>query len=125
MPACDSTGFAPPAPVASVTLRNPETGASTADVLLLIDSGADVTLLPAAVVEALGISVRANTGYELKGFDGSHSVSMAVRADLIWLRKTFKGDFLLINQEVGFLGRDILNHVSLILDGPHLNWEVR
>lgn len=125
MPAYNSSLFSPPAPVASVTLRNPETGATLTDVLLLIDSGADATLLPQAAVDQLGIALSANAGYELTGFDGSASTSRSVRADLLWQRKTFKGEFLLINQEVGYLGRDISNHLALLLDGPQLNWEIR
>ena len=59
----------------------------------------------------------------MTGFDGRTSVSEAVRADLIFLRRTYSGQFLLIDQQVGILGRDILNHVSLLLDGPRLIWE--
>ncbi|MGE0130865.1 MAG: retropepsin-like aspartic protease [Blastocatellales bacterium] len=88
---------------------------------MLIDSGADVTLLPRSLVERLGIVPGA--GYELMAFDGSVSISQAVQADLIFLRKIFKGQYLLLDQDSGVLGRDILNHVSLLLDGPHLQWE--
>lgn len=125
MPAYDSALFTPPAPVARVTLRNPNTGMTLADVPMLIDSGADVTLLPQSSVEFLGIVAEANTTYELTGFDGSQSLALAVRADLLFQRKTFKGEFLLINQEVGYIGRDILNHLALILDGPSSNWEIK
>jgi hypothetical protein len=45
-----------------------------------------------------------------------------VQLDLIFLKKTFRGRFLVINQEWGILGRDVLNHVSVLLDGPHLTW---
>ncbi len=125
MPAYDSALFTPPAPVARVTLRNPNTGVTLADVPMLIDSGADVTLLPQPSVEFLGIVAEANIAYELTGFDGSQSSSQAVRADLLFQGKTFKGEFLLIHQEVGYIGRDILNHLALLLDGPGLNWEIR
>jgi len=124
MPAYDSSLFTPPAPVARVTLRNPNTGVTLADIPMLIDSGADVTLLPQSSVEFLGIVTEANTAYELTGFDGNQSSALAVRADLLFERKTFKGQFLLINQEVGYIGRDILNHLSLVLDGLGLNWEI-
>jgi predicted aspartyl protease len=120
MPAYNESLFSPPAPVASAALRNTETG-TTRGVLLLIDSGADVTLLPRPAVEALGI--QSSGTYELMGFDGSTSFADAVRADLLFLNKTFKGQFLLVNQEVGILGRDVLNRVALLLDGPHLTWE--
>ncbi len=46
MPAYDSTLFNPPAPLARVTLRNPETGAVWSDVPMLLDLGADATLIP-------------------------------------------------------------------------------
>ena len=54
MPAYNREYFDPPAPVASVTLRYPATGVSLPNVLMLMDSGADVTLLPQATVERLG-----------------------------------------------------------------------
>ena len=54
MPVYNESLFSPPAPVVSATLRNTETGTARS-VLLLIDSGADVTLLPRSAVEALGI----------------------------------------------------------------------
>ncbi len=87
-----------------------------------LDSGADVTLLPQAAVDQLGISAGPGEGYELMGFDGSVSVARAVWLDLLFLRRSFKGRFLLIDQEWGLLGRDTLNHVSLLFDGPRLSW---
>jgi len=41
---------------------------------------------------------------------------------MIFLNRTFRGRFLLIDQEWGVMGRDILNLVSLLLDGPNLTW---
>ncbi|MBS1809792.1 MAG: hypothetical protein JST84_16645 [Acidobacteria bacterium] len=125
MPEYDSALFSPPAPVAKAMLRNPDTGVTLADIPMLIDSGADVTLLPMPSVNILGIIPDVNQTFELTGFDGNRSAAQAVRADLIFQRKTFKGNFLLINQEVGYIGRDILNHLSLTLDGPRLVWEMR
>lgn len=45
-----------------------------------------------------------------------------IRVDLIFLKKTFKGQFLVVDQEWGLIGRDVLNHVSLLFDGPKLQW---
>ena len=45
MPSYDATDCDPPAPVAQVTLRNPHSGKMVVDVPLLLDTGADVTLL--------------------------------------------------------------------------------
>jgi hypothetical protein len=62
-------------------------------------------------------------GYELMGFDGSVSVARVVRLDLLFLRRAFKGRFLLIDREWGLLGRDILNRIPLLFDGPRLVWD--
>jgi hypothetical protein len=73
MPSNDASHFDPPAPVARVMLRNPHSGATVSDVLLLLDTGADITLLPHTAVEPLGVPLLAGQRYELMGFDGSKS----------------------------------------------------
>ena len=123
MPAYDHSLFDPPAPVASVTLRRREGGVICPNVPMLIDSGADVTLLPANSVRQLGIDVDPTAQYELMAFDGSISYAQAVYADLLFLHRTFKGRFLLTDQACGILGRDILNHLPLLLNGPRMIWE--
>jgi hypothetical protein len=122
MPAYEDEGFLPAAPVARVTLRHPDNGQSIADVPMLIDSGADATLLPRAAVVSLGIM---GTGeqFRLEAFDGSINESEAVHAVLVLLNKTFRGRFLQTESEVGVIGRNILNHLRLLLDGPALSWE--
>ena len=122
MPAYDADRFDPPAPVAHVTLRHPVTGISLSDVPMLMDSGADVTLLPREAVEKLGITPIAEKVYELQGFDGSLQLAEMVQLELVFLRKRFKGQFLLIDQPTGILGRNILNAVALLLDGPNTQW---
>lgn len=123
MPVYDSSLFNPPAPLAIVTLRNQNNSNAVSDVPMLVDSGADVTLIPKAIVNQLGLDIDPNEGYELMAFNGSMSVAQVVQLDLVFLKRVFRGRFLLINQECGILGRDILNHISLMLDGPHLSWE--
>jgi hypothetical protein len=125
MPAYDGSLFTPPAPLARVIIRNPLSGATVSDVPMLLDTGADVTLLPQAFIEQLDISADPNEGYELMGFDGNVSVARVVEVDLLFLRRAFKGRFLLIDQEWGLVGRDILNHVSLLFDGLLLEWSER
>jgi hypothetical protein len=79
-------------------------------------------LIPQSSASQLDLNIDPE-GYELMAFDGSKSVAQVVRLDLILLKRVFRGRFLLINQECGILGRDILNHISLLLNGPRLNWE--
>ncbi len=110
MPSYDAGHFDPPGPVAWVVLRNPESGATVSDVLLLLDTGADATLLPRAAVGRIGVVPLTNLQYELKGFDGKKSFAPAAVADMIFLNRAFRGRNLLIEEEHGILGRDVLFH---------------
>jgi len=89
MPGYDDS-FSPPAPIARVSLRHPESGLTVPDVLMLIDSGAVVTLIPRSSVDLLGLEIAFEEKYELKSFDGNTSISNAVELDLIFLQKVFK-----------------------------------
>lgn len=60
--------------------------------------------------------------YELMGFDGSKSFAPVVTLDMIFPKRVFRGRYLLIEEACGILGRDILNHVALLLDGPQRQW---
>ena len=123
MPAYDGTWFTPPAPLARVTLRNPATGLAQPDVPMLLDSGADVTLVPQEAVALLEVATDSERRYELRGFDGTATAAPIVRLELVFCRRTFRGQFLLINQEWGILGRNVLNAVPLLFDGPRLTWD--
>lgn len=123
MPRYDSNLFNPPAPVARVTLRDPGNGNTARDILMLIDSGADITLIPQTSVDELKSDFGPQESYELKGFDGQRSVAQSVQLDLVFLRRTFRWRFLIINSEAGILGRDVLNHLAFLLDGPRLSWK--
>ncbi|MDQ3005240.1 MAG: retropepsin-like domain-containing protein [Chloroflexota bacterium] len=104
-------------------LLNPATGASLSDVPLLIDTGADVTLLSREVVERLGIEPVDDEAYEVQGFDGESKLVKIVQLELIFLGRKFAGQFLLIDQPMGILGRNILNEVSILFDGPQVKWD--
>src|SRR5258708_4105919 len=123
MPAYDTIWFDPPAPLARVVLRNGNTGATWTEVPMLLDTGADITLVPHSVVEHLGIEANLTTQFELEGFDGNVSIAQAVQLEFIFLRRTFRGQFLLADQEWGIIGRNILNALTITLDGPSLTWD--
>ncbi len=122
MPAYDANLFTPPAPLARVTLRRSGTTTAVSDVPMLLDSGADATLLPKATLGLLGIAATAGADYELVAFDGTKSVAQSVELELVFAKRAFVGRFLLIDQTWGILGRNILNHVAVLLDGPQLSW---
>ena len=118
----DAIHFNPPAPIAQVILRNIHSGAHIKDVTLLLDTGADVTLLPRRAVEQLGIQPLVGQEYQLQGFDGSMTSAQVVELDMIFLKKAYRGEYVLIDDECGILGRDILANVALILHGPQQQW---
>ena len=122
MPAYDDDGFAPAASVARVRIRHPDSGESIAEVPMLIDSGADATLLPKSALASLSI-VGTGERYKLEAFDGTTNDSEAVVAVLVFLNKSFRGRFLQVDSEVGVIGRNVLNRVRLLLDGPVLKWD--
>lgn len=125
MPAYDDLRFSPPAPVARVMLRSLQTDARCDDIELLLDSGADVTLVPKTAAEQLGLIPDPHENYELMSFDGSRSFAETIVLDLILEGKAFRGKYLLIDPAIGVLGRDVLNHLRIVLNGPGERWSVQ
>jgi Aspartyl protease len=123
MPKYDTVQFSPPAPIGAIELRNPATGGVQANVPMLLDNGADVTLIPRKYVSQLQIPIDPAQVHELIGFDSARSTAVAVHLDLIFLGQTFRGRFLLIDQPDGVLGRNVLNHLNLALNGPKSLWD--
>ena len=72
MPRYDAR-FAPPAPVAAINLRSIDRRKRVSNVAMFIDSGADVTFLPASAVNQLGLPNQGDR--EVTAFDGSESVA--------------------------------------------------
>ena len=106
-------------------MRTLNNGNIVTDVPMLIDSGADLTLIPARFIEDLRLEVDQSENYELEGFDGNRSMAESVQLELVFLRRSFRGRFLLVNSESGILGRNVLNHLAIFLDGPGLSWELK
>jgi len=123
MPEYDGNFFNPPAPVAYVTLQNPENNLEAGNVPMLIDTGSDATLIPQFIVERLKLDLYNLKTYETESFDGTISQSSAVRLQMIFLEKNFRGEFLTVAQDYGIIGRNILNQLSLLFDGKNLIWQ--
>ncbi len=121
MPEYDAMTFEPPAPVAYVILRNPASGALLPDVPMLIDTGADTTLLPVDAIGRIGIEPDEEV-FEVQGFDGEIKLVKLVKLELLFLDKKFAGEFLLVDRPIGILGRNILNSIRLVFDGPRQIW---
>ena len=83
--------YSPPAPIAKVKLRNPETLKSIADVPMLLDTGSDITLLSRNYCDEIGVKVSETESLELEGFNQAISIAFYVRLELIFLNKLFRG----------------------------------
>jgi predicted aspartyl protease len=112
--------FHPPAPIAMVVVKSHQLGVMVDDVPMLLDTGADVSLLPREQLSRL-LTPDARQ-YELESFDGTRSTAPVVSAELQLLGKSFRGQFLLIDGGHGVLGRNVLNHLSVVFDGPSGQW---
>jgi hypothetical protein len=117
----DAATFSPPAPVASVTFVHPETGHVATDVMMLIDTGSDETLVPANVCAALGAEA-ITTLIQVELVDGARTELQAVRLQMKWDRYTFNGDFLVTKTKFGIIGRNALNRIRIRFDGPAQTW---
>lgn len=119
----DAKNFDPPAPVAFVTLRNPATGVMLPDVPMLIDTGADATLLPISAVQKIGAEIETDSGFEVETFDGETKRLQFAKLELFFLNKKFAGEYLLIDRAIGILGRNVLNNLRLVFDGLREKWD--
>lgn len=120
-----SESYNPPAPFAQIKLRNSETLKTIADVPMLLDTGADITLLPKSVCEKIGVEISETESLELEGFNQTTTVAFYVRLDFIFLNKIFRGKFLVCEQDEGIIGRDVLNKFSILFDGKNLEWKAQ
>ncbi len=122
MPDYDSVNFAPPAPVVLATVQA-EDGQRT-QVPLLLDSGADGTIIPRSVALQVGARLRPS-GAGVQGYTGERKPCELAELTVRFQGIAVAGTFLVADTEMGVLGRNMLNHVVLILDGPNLTWEIR
>ena len=116
--------FRPPAPLARVTLRQMEGAREATGVPMLIDTGADITAVPRTAVVALQEQPFASRLYEIGGLSGQSNWLSAIKLDLILANQTFRGQFVIVEQDWGIIGRNLLNQLPVFLNGPFLSWQI-
>jgi len=114
--------FDPPAPIAKIVLRNTETGERVKNISVFLDTGADISLLPTSAIEKLQIT-SSDESVNLIGFDESQSISKLYRLQVIFLGKRITGTYCVIDDQIGILGRDVLNEFSITFDGKNSEWK--
>jgi predicted aspartyl protease len=113
--------YDPPAPVIQIVVRTAH-GVST-PLPAFVDSGADGTIIPLAVLEQIGaryIDKRNLIGVTGLGQTvGLYPVQIQIGEDVIYgIAAAGYGDEIV-------LGRDVLNQVTVILEGPLAECELR
>ena len=119
MPASDAVDFDPPAPVARARLAS--STRTAADVPMLLDTGADVSVVPRSIAEQIDAASRPS-GIRLEMYDGAQVEVDVADLTLEFGTYRFRGAFVVADAEHGVLGRNILNLLVLTLDGPSLLW---
>ncbi|HSK72004.1 MAG TPA: hypothetical protein VK892_09940 [Pyrinomonadaceae bacterium] len=76
---------------------------------MLLDTGADISLLPRHTVESLGITPLLDKRFELEGVFGNEKSAEIYDFQVVFLNKRFTGNYCVIDDKIGILGRDILN----------------
>ncbi len=116
--------FDPPAPVLAVEVANPMRPRRRQSVSALIDTGSDITALPATLVNSLRLS---STGrLRLEGVESrsrwvvTYSVQVTVADVTIARLKVVPVAF-----EFGVLGRDALKSFHILLNGPESVFDIR
>jgi hypothetical protein len=116
--------FDPPAPFVFVTLKNPLTGTEKHNVPAQIDSAADRSLLPLALVQSLELPA---IGSMAIGGVGGTVAEMTVYAVGIAVHDLASRAAEVVahaNEPWVLLGRDVINVHRLVLDGPRLGLEI-
>lgn len=111
----------PPAPFVEGSLHHPDNPKQSTHFRAKIDTGADISAIPASLVSQLQLPVASKMLVE--GYDGvsvtvsSYSVLIEVAGTRFenWEVIAFPDDYIL-------LGRDILNHYYVQLNGPNLTF---
>ncbi len=117
-----NTALNPPAPFLPVQVSN-LAGGSLVSVSAKIDTGADISAIPAALISRLNLKPAGEMMVE--GYDGAQSTiycyDVILHVDQLRLvglsAITFAEGYVL-------LGRDVLNLMQIMLDGPALSTEV-
>lgn len=119
MPAYETTGFQPPAPVVRARVVGPAGARSR--VPLMLDSGADVSVIPLETARAVGAVISRSTA-PIQFLAGQEILLEQAELAVEFLRYRFRGAFLVVDSGYGIVGRNILNALALTLDGPRLEW---
>jgi hypothetical protein len=115
-------GFIVPAPAVKVQIVNPETKAKESWIAR-IDYGADITVIPFAVMEKLRLNIAGSTF--TSGYDDPGREQMLFSCTLQLRSLRFSGiDVIATSTTNVLIGLDILNTLHICLDGEKKKFEI-
>jgi len=113
----------PPAPFLDIVIYHPENSVQATRSRAKVDTAADISAIPAPWVVQLGLPIASKLTVE--GYDGipasvfTYTVLMEVGP------ARFKNlEVIAIPETYALLGRDILNHFYIHLNGPELTFDL-
>ena len=89
---------------------------------MILDTGADLTLVPGFALEKLNLLKFSE--FKLEGFDGKTTITRGAELQLNFADQKIQGNFPIIEQDYGIIGRNILNRFTIIFDGQNLEWKI-
>ncbi len=116
--------FQPPAPFVNVSVRCPTTGKQLTQLPAQVDTGCDRTILPGPLVTALALVQVGQFACLGFGSEVMQIPTFLVAITLHDLSPIEVRATLGEREPCILLGRDVLNHFRLLLDGPQLSLQI-
>lgn len=113
--------YNPPAPVIELTVSSlgRKEGVSCE---VLVDPGVNMTCIPEKIIESLGLSPLRTS--QVRDYLGHTSPLPVYPVNISFLTFNMEVEVLPIKSKVGLIGRDILNQMTITLDGRKLVCEI-
>lgn len=122
MIAYDST-HDPPAPVMDVTVASLINRRRRRSLSALLDSGSDITAIPEHLVEKLQLYPVGRL--QLEGVDANTSMALTYAVQFtIGELSVARLEVILTGLDFAVVGRDVLNRLFLLLNGPELSFDL-
>ncbi len=112
----------PPAPFLDITVFDPAHPSVRQTTPAKVDSAADITALPASLVQALALTQ--THWLKVAGYDNQEAQIAVYDAAVEIAHVRARIEVIAIPEDYALLGRDVLNQLRLLLDGPSLTLEI-
>ncbi len=115
--------FEPPAPLLNITIFAPTNTHIRANVQALLDTGAEISVIPDVIIRHLALTPYAIMLVE--AYD-SRTRQLPLYAVTLEITGTRLSTVKMVTYSVdhAILGRDVLNRFVVTLDGPHLAFDI-